>query len=299
MGRAQYGTASDGLSARVAHDWTEEKLRILECYIHGFAIACKRAPAWVALDLFAGGGLNVSAMSGQDIPGSVKRLLDAGPPRASLVVASEKDPEVCGVLERRLSSYGNRARVLCVDGVDRIDDLLRHIDPRLPAFAFLDPEGTELDWNAVAAIANHKPGPWRIEQLILLPTDLGFTRLLSPAFGDRYAHKLTRMFGHERWREIAEARELREIDAETARMRYVDLYVEGLRQLGYASVQPRRIFRARGGQPMYFLIFATGHAAGQRIMANCFDKVHVDPMEPARQETLFTEVGRLSRRRSS
>ncbi|MCA1680525.1 MAG: hypothetical protein LC777_17035, partial [Actinobacteria bacterium] len=48
-----------------------------------------------------------------------------------------------------------------------------------PAFAFLDPEGSELAWDTVTAIAEHNPKPYKkVEQLILLPTDMGFVRTL-------------------------------------------------------------------------------------------------------------------------
>ena len=59
MGVARYEDASDGFLARVAPIWTEEKLAILTCYLHGFAVACKSHPVgWYALDTFAGAGLS-------------------------------------------------------------------------------------------------------------------------------------------------------------------------------------------------------------------------------------------------
>lgn len=40
------------------------------------------------------------------------------------------------------------------------------------------PEGSELDWDTVAAISRFKKGHYKAEQLILLPTHTGFIRQL-------------------------------------------------------------------------------------------------------------------------
>ena len=60
MAQATFHTAADGLSARDAASWTEEKLMILDAYLTAFAKACQRAGGWYGLDLFAGTGLNWS-----------------------------------------------------------------------------------------------------------------------------------------------------------------------------------------------------------------------------------------------
>jgi hypothetical protein len=91
IAEAKYQNASDGHPARVAPTWTQEKLAILACYLHGFAVACKSHPSgWWALDIFAGAGLNISATTGAEIPGSALIALDAGPPFAQRVVVCER-----------------------------------------------------------------------------------------------------------------------------------------------------------------------------------------------------------------
>ncbi len=42
------------------------------------------------------------------------------------------------------------------------------------------------------------------------------------------------------------------------------------------------------GQPMYFLIFATDHDAGERIMDHCFDQVRIRVQEELGQAQLFS-----------
>ncbi len=48
------------------------------------------------------------------------------------------------------------------------------------------------------------------------------------------------------------------------------MYGDGLKSLGYKTVLDRQI-KKEGGQPMYFLIFATDNAAGERIMDSVFN----------------------------
>ena len=285
MGEASYRTVSDGLPARDADTWTEEKLRILDCYARGFAKTTQKAGGWYGLDPFAGAGLNYSVAQGVEIPGSPLVLLNAGAPEATEVLLCEADPQTRQVLEQRIESHKPRGVVFPGDANSAIVDMLDRVPRQAPAFAFLDPEGSELAWETIVAVSDHKRGErWKVEQLILFPTDMGFVRL-APDHPD----KVTNIFGHERWLEIFDARRADQITADEARGAYVRLYADGLRQLGYETVLDRQITKANG-QPMYFLIFATDHDAGERIMDHCFDRVEVKL-----QETLFAPTSRRKR----
>jgi three-Cys-motif partner protein len=168
MGRAKYRNASDDLSARVAPSWTEEKLMILESYLDAFADACKSAGGWYGLDLFAGPGLNWSETRDEERKGSPLIALEAESPKATQIVAAESHRKSYEALNLRTQAYGDRIRLFNDDANQVVGDMLARIPPRAPAFAFLDPEGSELDWETVEAVANHKRGdsPTKIEQLI-------------------------------------------------------------------------------------------------------------------------------------
>src|SRR4051812_33818604 len=101
MGRASYRAAEDGFPARDADTWSEEKLMILECYLHGFAQACRKAGGWYALDLFAGTGVNYSLTRGAEILGSPLIALEAGLPQATRVIATETDDRARAALVSR------------------------------------------------------------------------------------------------------------------------------------------------------------------------------------------------------
>lgn len=257
---------------------------ILESYLDAFADACKKAGGWYALDLFAGPGLNWSDTLETERRGSPIIALEAGEPTASKVIAAESYKGSFEALQSRTTRYGDRAVLFNGDANEIVGEMLRAVPNKAPAFSFLDPEGSELDWKTVQTIADHKRGhsPTKIEQLILFPTDTGFMRL-TPG----YPELVTRIFGHEHWREIFERRAKGELTPDDARSEYVRLYGNGLKALGYSTVLDRQITKSNG-QPMYFLIFATDHQAGERIMDHCFDQVRVRVQEDLGQGKLFS-----------
>ena len=266
---------------------------ILESYLNAFARACQKAGGWYSLDLFAGTGLNWSMIRDAPIPGSALIALQAKAPPASKVVVAEKNEGAYRALEHRTKRYRDRVVKLNDDANRIVDELLAYLPKRAPAFAFLDPEGSELEWTTVAAIAAHKRqhSPNKIEQLILFPTDMGFVRLAPD-----HPELVSRIYGHERWKGIYARRAADEITADQARSEYVRLYGEGLTELGYATVLDRQIKKANGS-PMYFLIFATDNAAGTSIMDWVFDQVRMRVIEELGQTTLFDiESGPRDRR---
>lgn len=290
MGRATYTLLDDGFPARDADTWTEEKLMILECYVTAFATACAKAEGWYALDLFAGAGLNYSITRAAPISGSPLILLDAAAPKATQVLVNELDDQARAALGARCAPHEARARIFGADANSVIREMLAVIPTAAPAFAFLDPEGSELDWQTVEAIAAHKAHRRnKVEQLILFPTDMGFVRLAPD-----HPELVTRIFGHERWVETFERRRAGRITADQARGEYVRLYAAGLRELGYRTVLDRQITKGSGA-PMYFLIFGTDHEAGERIMDHCFDRVRIRVQEELGQATLFPSPPRRKR----
>lgn len=296
MAEARLVDAGDGHKARVAALWSEEKLGILSGYLRQFARVCKGKAPWYALDLFAGGGYDYAESREEVIPGSPLIALTAGPPDApgaTEVVMAEKNDQAFRALESRTRAFGDRARLFHGDSNLLIAEMLESIPRQAPSFAFLDPEGSELDWRTVEAVADHKRGYSRtkIEQLILF-SDAGVSRLAG-----EFPEYVTRVFGHEAWTEIRDRRERQELTAEEARTAYVQMYAEGLkRDLGYENVIERQIQTPRG-LPMCFLIFASDHHAGHDIMDNRFDRVRLDDQVARGQGTIFQLPAAPRRRR--
>lgn len=266
---------------------------ILAAYLNAFAKACQRAGGWYGLDLFAGTGLNWSTTRDNAISGSALIALEAEAPEATKVIMAEQHPRAFAALTHRTESHGDRAVRFNDDANRIVEDMLVHVPKRAPSFAFLDPEGSELGWQTVESIAQHKLGhsPNKVEQLVLFPTDMGFVRLAPD-----HPELVTRIYGHDRWRGIFERRSADEITAEEARSEYVRLYAQGFTTLGYRTVLDRQITKSNGS-PMYFLIFATDNEAGERIMDSVFDGVRLRVNEELGQATLFDmESGPRKRR---
>lgn len=266
---------------------------ILHAYLNSFAKACATAGGWYSLDLFAGTGLNWSTTRDREINGSALIALGAEAPRATKVLLTESHTGAYEALVHRIRAYGDRVECFNENANKIVATMLEQIPRRAPAFAFLDPEGSELEWPTIEAIAAHKRGhsPNKIEQLILLPTDMGFVRLAPD-----HPELVTRLYGHDGWKKIYIQREAQRISAEEARSEYVRLYAKGFKQLGYTTVLDRQIKKSNG-QPMYFLIFATDNRAGEKIMDWVFDQVRLRVQEELGQTTLFDmESGPRKRR---
>lgn len=266
---------------------------ILAAYLNAFAKGCLKAGGWYGLDLFAGTGLNWSTTRDIAINGSPLIALEAEPPKATKVIMAEKHPGAFEALTHRTERYGDRAVRFNDDANRIVGDMLGCIPRRAPTFSFLDPEGSELEWETVEVIAEHKGGhsPYKIEQLILFPTDMGFVRLAPD-----HPELVTRIYGHDGWKDVYERRSADKIDPEQARSEYVRLYAEGFKRLGYETVLDRQITKSNGS-PMYFLIFATDNEAGEKIMDWVFDRVRIRVTEELGQTTLFDmESGPRKRR---
>lgn len=266
----------DGLVVRDANAWALDKLEIVGSYTAAFAKACKKAPSCQVVDGFAGPGVN--RIDGLLHWGTPVRILMADPPVDRLLAMDLDEAGVDSLRER--TAHDPRATVLAGDvNVELIEAMDRHLQVKAPTLAILDPEGTELAFDTIRNLSEWRQGPTPVEVLVLLATDTGFTRMLTrTGDGFEYARaKMTRLFGTDAWEPIWRDRQ-REGDAEGAAARaltrYVQLYADQLRSLGYRHVLDREIRQSgRHGRRGYVLMFATSHPAGDAIMDHVFDTV--------------------------
>ena len=280
---AELKVEDDGLPARPIGIWSLEKLATLLLYFRAFTKACDKA----------GGGYYVDGMAG---PG-ICRLRGARPPYlacGSPLIALRTQPgfQRCSFLEidhrkvdalrARVASYAHRAAVY--QG-DVNSDLRRLIQDQVPApapcFCFLDPQGIELSFDTIAAVARTPGRRRKPELLVLFPLRMALLRLLTldrpiPA---RTEERLHAAFGGREWLDIYDARRKGQITAETAQKGYLKLYCDKVRALGYVWVQSKAIEAPRAPglrrQEMYHLVFATDNAAGEKIMRHVFQRHYV------------------------
>jgi three-Cys-motif partner protein len=271
MAEREVGLPDDALLTRSSGSHTADKLAILSCYLPAFTRACGQVNAFF-VDGFAGPGVNRMKDTGRLVPGSPLIALEAEPPfsKCLFVDWGAKESEA---LRQRTESYGDRAVVERADVNKELLPLMsKHIPRWAPCLVLLDPEGTELKWTTVEAVAGFRTGQRKAELLILLPTHMGFVRMLPVGSEEATQPELLdEMFGTHEWHDIWKRRRNAWINPQQAVNKYVDLYKEQLRRLGYRVALNREI-RTRGklGRPMYHLVFATDHDAGDRIMDHCF-----------------------------
>ncbi len=260
--------------------WTALKLEYLDNYLQAYVRATKRAREIHYIDPFAGCGDCVIIESGHYVQGSPWRALNAVP-QFSKYHFVEKRPALAAHLRKSIIDKGFNNANLYVGDCNQVipSQILPKLPRDVPCFAFLDPYGLQLHWATICALASHRRG-WKIELLILYPYDMAVSRLFSLAERTpAISLKLTSFYGDESWKtQLDESVEADE-DTEQRRQRFVKFYTSNLRSLGYEFVDvygPLYSYRRR---PLYHVIFAGDHPAGQRIMHDVWAKTRFIPGE--------------------
>ncbi|MFN8533066.1 MAG: three-Cys-motif partner protein TcmP [Dehalococcoidia bacterium] len=273
--------------------WSDEKLDVLRCYLGvisanpaafrggrgrpgGFMLATRSARARYYVDLFAGSGRGRHEITKEAIDTSPALALKAGPPEFTAMFWVEKDPTNIKSLQVIRDSHPDkRITILEGDANERVDDLLRLIPHDGPVLTFLDPWSTQLDWRTVELLAERNATAYKFELLILFAYNMSHARLM-PRDPSRMTEALEAkldafMPSPERWRKIYLRRPV--LTADEYRRAILGEYLDGLRRLGYRYVPEPRLIHDYDRRPLYFLVFATSHEAGERVMTHCFSNV--------------------------
>jgi three-Cys-motif partner protein len=271
--------------ARPGGAQTRTKLSIVRDYLPLFnKVTSMKAPDSIYIDAFAGSGRGSDPRTGNLYDGSAALSLKVEPPFTEVYLV-EQDPARAAQLELLAARHSN-ARVLAEDANLAIPKLLTTLNRHAPTLAFLDPEGTELHWATVSALARHKdPRRTKAELLILFPLQMGVLRLLNfkgDAIKPAHRRRLDAMLGAESpWREIVQMRLTGEIGPEETEQAFLDAYCDGLhKRLGYKHVLHRAVANEHG-RDLYYLVFASDSDVGRRIARWDFGASHTQ------QGTLF------------
>jgi three-Cys-motif partner protein len=267
---------------------TRVKLSILGDYLKQFARASQRSWHRYYVDGFAGAGEGIDPRTGEHYDGSARLCFDVDPPftRCFLI---ENDAGRADKLNE-IAALQSNATVIQGDVNVEIGRALEQIEPQAATIAFLDPEGTELHWKTIEMLAVHKVGhsATKIELLVLFPLQMAVLRLLDFNHGvvpEGHIKRLEAMLGAESpWLEIWRGRLLGQLTTpEETRAAFLDAYCHQLHGLGYRHVLAREVSsEGDRGRPLYYLVFASDHDAGKRIMKHEFGASHTE------QGTLFS-----------
>lgn len=258
--------------------WTEVKLDALSDYLGAFARATQRARGTLYLDLFAGAPDNASRDNGRSIMGSPERALRATPPLSKLIFCELQERSARQLEARLTAEYpGRDVRVLPGDCNATIPRLLRRLDGgwrHAPSFAFIDQYAAEVDWATMESLARFKdPKRSKVELWLFFGDGL----IPRGAWGSgsepelpRFADRVDRMFGTPLWREVRRGRNDGLLDSSEYRAELINLMRWRLEHdLSYHTSLPLSVTNEHG-TPIYTMIFATDHGAGEAIMKSVF-----------------------------
>ena len=267
-----------------AHSY--EKLAILGDYLPIFVQAAKGARNRVYIDAFAGETENTVRDTDRTFPGSAECALSVSPPFTHIRFF-ELNRKRARSLERLIARFpGQNARVIRGDCNETMLHALSELPAKAPTFAFLDPDGMELRWNTIRAIADHKreyaerTGKSKVEMWILFSSS-GIVRMLGKnrkyAESRGFPQRIADLYGAwGPWETIWHTRHSGEICPGDAKKAYLWLYMDRLAELGYRHLLVRPI-HTRGESELYAMIFATDNLAGESIMRWAQEKDRVRP----------------------
>jgi three-Cys-motif partner protein len=263
--------AADGLRAREAGPWARDKLAIVAAYLERFAIACKKAPQWNYVDAFAGPGMNLLP-DGRSIWGSPLIALQTEPAFHRCLLLEKSTVDIAA-LRQRTARFGAQAVVQrAYANKDLLPMMYAELSQYAPTICFLDPNGPNVDWNTLVGLSRFRVGEHKTELLIFFPSEA--VPRVAPYWSVGDPEEAQRFFGNDRWKPIMRARLAGEISPDKARDRYLRLYRDGVKELGYVTVLNREIREKDPfGKLKYILVFATDHNAGERIMDRIFTKL--------------------------
>ncbi len=260
--------ASDGLRAREAGTWTKEKFWYLRRYAEGFmkAMAPKRGERlWnklVYIDPLCGSGKCIT--ENDEFDGSPLIALGIHPAFDHLYL-SDRSSHNISALKKRISK-ADSPRVFCKVGDcnELIGEVVRKFPERSLGLAFIDPEGFEVDFAVLKALASRP-----IDILYLFPSMIGVKRNLRQSVLQQDS-RLDAVLGPE-WRNVPAAKlavgkpltenEISKLD--TSLIHYLRRQVRALGLVHQDDNPP--LLRNEQNAPMYHLLFFSKSAAGLKI----------------------------------
>lgn len=265
--------------------WTQHKARLIQLYLRFFVYITHHG---TYIDGFAG-------PQEEDKPEmwAAKLVLESEPWRLRNFFLFEKDKDKVRQLEhlkagqraRRRKDPQRRIEILPGDFNKRIHEILTPelIKESEATFCLLDQRTFECSWSSVEAIARHKKKGLKIEIFYFL-ANWWLDRAFAGVTTEAGARQVESWWGRQNWREVqAMSREAR-----------VDAFVHRLRDLGYQSVKPWKIYDQQGSDSvMYYMIHATDHPEGPLQMARAYKQAVRDPSTDAEQLKLLLNHGGL------
>lgn len=248
-------------------EWSILKLKFLESYLTGYLNATKRARQKYYIDCFAGKIQYVSKETGESIKGSTELVLNLNKSFDAYYFI-ELDSQRINELNKLKEKYPEKNINVIQDDCNKVlKKILPNIHPDAPTFIFFDTDGINIEWETLVFASN-----WHTEFLINFPFYMSIKRNIpwnEKKLSNSKIEKITKFFGTDEWKNIHYDKTIPK-----SRKNYliIDLYKKNIEKLGFKYVMFSDTFNNSIGAKLYFLVFASNHPAGEKIMKHVFRK---------------------------
>ena len=259
--------ASDGLIAREAGAWTEEKLYYVERYARAFATAMRsKWPRLVYVDLLCGPGYCIVRDSRREIAGSPLRALAVRPAFDAFHFA-DLDEQNVAALRQRVVEHADVV-IHKGDCNSIVRQVVKDLTPRTLTLAFLDPVGLEVEFETLRVLSRH-----RVDIVYLFPSGIGLKRNIKQ-FVRSEAAKMERFWGGVEWRDLPLARRSagQRVSTEEASIagQWVGAFAQKVRaELGMRCAHAPPMIANDGNAVMYHLLFLSKNPKALEIWDRC------------------------------
>ena len=251
--------------------WSEIKLACIYNYLSAYSNIISRAgyKEYFFIDGFAGSGFCTSKIASKTIRGSTALALSINPPFSRYFVI-ELDENKAAELEELKKLFSKLSiEIFKGDCNAETVKVLKEINNGVPFIALLDPQAGDLYWNTIMKISEK----YKAELLINFPFGMAINRYMPLLEGKTIdadtREKLIKIFGSEGWEPIYQERRKMTISPAIAREKYLDVYLQGLKGLGFKYYAVKNLKNTRNVH-IYYLIFATRNRRGLEKMKDHF-----------------------------
>jgi len=280
--------------------WTEKKLLAFENYVKAYLTIMKKNPFWetIYFDGFAGSGdkgreknplyhtLNFTEEEEHTYKGAAERVSKLDEPyRFNFYYFIEKDNKAITQLKEKIEKLNKGKKGIqeyragdCNGELLKLAEALHKTKSpaskakKYSALIFLDPFGMQVDWDAIARLADTKSDVW-----ILLPTAVIVNRLLDRKGELKSIKKLESFFGLKEeeiklhFYIITGQKDLFDLEIENIKKiaepieKIAELYIEKLKTIWkFVTEKPLRLDNRNGG-PLFHFVFASNNENARKI----------------------------------
>ena len=248
---------------------SEIKLQCIQRYLSAYSNIINYSQwykDYYFIDGFAGTGYCKSKGALNTVSGSAVIALNIKPPFTKYFFIELDQNKVQELM--KLETIYSRLSIEIFQGDCnvKIDEVLQEIGSTVPFIALLDPQAGDLYWNTIAKIAQKN----KAELFINFPFGMAINRYMPLVDGKNVdagmENKLNKIFGSKAWKPIyGERNEKGTISSAIARDKYLDIYLQGLKTLGFKYYAVKDLKNSKKVH-IYYLIFATRHRKGLEKM---------------------------------